>query len=140
MELDEYIRGATFTVNDRIVWNIDHDDDYVSRFRYDIRMKHLDAASRLSGSSHRDAPASHQRRGGTSDSSVIKPRRSTGVCYAYNGESTPNVWTNVNHCRGKDKCKFQHRCMICGNFDHAAYETKDCAAQPRARTPFPRQK
>src|ERR1700676_2421510 len=71
MELDEYIRGATFTVNDRIVWNIDHDDDYVSRFRYDIRMKHLDAASRFSGSSHRDAPASHQRRGGTSDSSVI---------------------------------------------------------------------
>jgi hypothetical protein len=139
MELDEYIRGATFTVNDRIVWNIDHDDDYVSRFRYDIRMKHLDAASRLSGSSHRDAPASHQRRGGTSDSSVIKPRRSTGVCYAYNGESTPNVWTNVNHCRGKDKCKFQHKCMICAG-DHAVYENKDCAAQTRARTPLPRHK
>src|ERR1700737_3576487 len=78
-------------------------------------------------------------RGGTSDSSVIKPRRSTGVCYAYNGESTPNVWTNVNHCRGKDKCKFQHKCMICAG-DHAVYENKDCAAQTRARTPLPRHK
>jgi hypothetical protein len=139
MELDEYIRGATFTVNDRIVWNIDHDDDYVSQYKYNIRMKHLDTASRLSGSSHRDVPPSLQRRGGNSDSTVIKPRRSTGTCYAYNGESTPNVWTNVNHCRGKDKCKFQHKCMICAG-DHAVYENKDCAAQTRARAPLPRHK
>src|SRR6202171_5096656 len=139
MELDEYVRGATFKVNAHTVWNIDHDDDYVSQYKYNIRMKHLDTASRLSGSSHRDVPASLQRRGGNSDSTVIKPRRSTGTCYAYNGESTPNVWTNVNHCRGKDKCKFQHKCMICAG-DHAVYENKDCAAQTRARTPLPRHK
>src|SRR6202048_2315935 len=66
MELDEYIRGATFTVNDRIVWNIDHDDDYVSQYKYNIRMKHLDAASRpnTSTSSQRGTLSSTLRRGG----------------------------------------------------------------------------
>src|ERR1700694_4618230 len=37
MELDEYIRGAAFTVNQQVVWNVDHDDDHVSRLQCDIR-------------------------------------------------------------------------------------------------------
>jgi hypothetical protein len=138
MEFDEYIRGAAFTVNGRTVWSIDRDDDYVSRFKYDIRFKHLDAASRPSSSfSQRGTVASNRR--GNSDSTVTNSRRSTGICYAYNGELKPNEWTNVNHCRGKDKCKFLHKCMICG-YDHAVYENNVCAAQPRARTPVARHK
>jgi len=140
IELDEYIRGAAFKVNDHIVWSIDRDDDYVSTYRYDIRMKHLHAASRTSTAStspsQRDAPPSNLPRGGNSASTVAKPRRSLNICYAYNGEVRPNEWTNINHCRGKDKCKFQHKCMICA-CDHAVYENKDCAARPRARTSTP---
>jgi hypothetical protein len=141
MELDEYVRGATFKVNAHTVWSIDHDDDYVSQYKYNIRMKHLDAASRpnTSTSSQRGTLSSTLRRGGNNDSNVTKPRRSTGICYAYNGEVRPNEWTNTNHCRGKDQCKFQHKCMICG-FDHAVYENNVCAAQPRARTPVARHK
>src|SRR6202165_40951 len=141
MELDEYIRGATFKVNAHTVWSIDHDDDYVSQYKYNIRMKHLDVVSRqnTSTSSQRGTLSSTLRRGGNNDSNVTKPRRSTGICYAYNGEVRPNEWTNTNHCRGKDQCKFQHKCMICG-FDHAVYENNVCAAQPRARTPVARHK
>ena len=141
MELDEYVRGATFKVNGHTVWSIDHNDDYVSQYKYNIRMKHLDAASRPSTStaSQRGTLSSTQRRGGNSNSSVSKPRRSVAICYAYNGEVRPNEWTNVNHCRGANQCKFRHKRMICG-FDHAVYESASCASQPRARAPIIRHK
>ena len=136
--LDTHIRSTEHT-DGPIVWTVDADDDEVSQFKADIRYGHQ-VQLRAVPSSQRGTSSSTQRRVGSSDSTATKARRSIGICYAYNGELRPNEWSNVNHCRGKDKCKFQHRCMICGNFDHAAYETKDCAAQPRARTPFPRQK
>ena len=136
IELDEYIRGASFKVNDSVVWSIEQDDDYVSTFRYDIRMKHLHAACHTraaSTPSQRVAPPSSTPRGGISASTVSKVRRSYNICYAYNGEVTPNVWTNINHCRGKDKCRFQHKCMICAG-EHAVYENKDCNV--RTKAPF----
>ena len=139
IELDEYIRGASFKVNDSVVWSIEQDDDYVSTFRYDIRMKHLHAASHTSAAStpsQRVAPPSSTPRGGISASTVSKVRRSYNICYAYNGEVTPNVWTNINHCRGKDKCRFQHKCMICAG-EHAVYENKDCIVRTKARTSTP---
>jgi hypothetical protein len=136
-ELDAHIR-STEHMDAPIVWTVDADDDEVSQFKADIRYGHQ-GELRAVPSSQSGTSSSTQRRGGNSNSSVSKPRRSVAICYAYNGEVRPNEWTNVNHCRGANQCKFRHKCMICG-FDHAVYESASCASQPRARAPIIRHK
>jgi hypothetical protein len=142
MELDEYIRGAAFTVNEQVVWNVDHDDDHVSRFKYDISFNHRDVSrvsnSTYTPSSQRGAHSNARRSGGNASNSNIssKPRN---VCYAYNGlNSSTGEWTNSSHCLGADRCKFSHRCMHCKVEGHAIYERAECAAHPRVRA-APRQ-
>jgi hypothetical protein len=140
MELDEYIRGDAFTVNDHIVWSIDRDDDHVSRFKYDIQFKHQDAsrAAPTYTTSQRGAHSNARRSGGNASNSNAssKPRN---VCYAYNGlNSSTNEWTTSSHCLGAERCKFSHRCMHCHMEGHAIYERAECNAHPRART-APRQ-
>ena len=135
-ELDGYIRGNTSIVDDRIVWSIDLDDDYVSQFKYDIRYKHQDA-SRIN-TTQRSAPVQARRSGGNA-SNTTSSNKSRNVCYAYNGfNSTTNEWNNISHCRGADRCKFAHRCLHCKAEGHAIYERAECAANPRV-LPAPRQ-
>jgi len=136
MELDEYIRGDAFTVNDHIVWSVDRDDDHVSRFKYDIRFKHQDAsraAATYTTTSQRGAHSNTRRSGGNASNSNAssKPRN---VCYAFNGlNSSTGEWTSSSHCLGADRCKFGHRCLHCKLEGHAVYERADCNAQPKTR-------
>jgi hypothetical protein len=135
MELDEYIRGSSFTVNEPVVWSIDREDDYVSRFKYDIRFKHQDASrvSTNAPSSQRGA-YSNTRRSGSVASGGNTSNKSRNVCYAYNGlNSSTGEWTNSSVCLGADRCKFGHRCMHCHSEGHAIYERPECNAHPRVR-------
>jgi hypothetical protein len=134
-ELDEYIRGTSFAVNEPVVWSIDREDDYVSRFKYDIRFKHQDASrvSTNAPSSQRGA-YSNTRRSGSIASSSNTSNKSRNVCYAYNGlNSSTGEWTNSSVCLGADRCKFAHRCMHCHSEGHAIYERPECNAHPRVR-------
>jgi hypothetical protein len=134
-DLDEYVRGESFTVNDHIVWSIDHDDDHVSQYKYDIRFKHQDATSRVhvqhTPSTQRGTHSNVRRSSGAGSNSTIsaKPRR---TCYAYNGDNGKE-WTNANYCRGAEQCKFTHRCIVCKAEGHAAYESAECLNKPRIK-------
>src|SRR5260370_15803747 len=143
-ELDEYVRGASFTVNGHIVWSVDHDDDHVSQYRYEIRFKHQDATSRANGVyttfSQRGAHNNARRSSGSATSSSSSTSsKQRNVCYAYNGlNSSTGEWTNVSQCLGIERCKFSHRCMYCNMDGHAIYDRPECNSQPRVRA-APRQ-
>jgi hypothetical protein len=132
--LDTHIRSSEY-VEGPIVWTVDANDDEVSSFRTDIRLGHqlaLRATPALVASAAvtRSTP-SNTRRGSDSGSQNSK-RKSMSVCYAYNGEVRPNEFTNINHCRGNELCRYLHLCLVCSG-KHAVYENKDCAARPRSR-------
>jgi len=132
--VDSHIRSSEY-LDGPIVWTVDANDDEVSAFRTEIRLGHQLAlratpAPVASATTSRTTP-SNARRGGDGSSSTSK-RKSNSICYAYNGEMRPNEFTNANHCRGNEQCRYQHLCLVCSG-KHAVYENKDCAARPRSR-------
>jgi hypothetical protein len=137
MDLDEYIRGATFAVDEPIVWSIDRDDEYISRFRHDIRSKHHDitrVSSSYALSNQRGALISARGNGVNVSNTFASSRKR--VCFAYNGlNSTTSQWDSSSHCLGAHRCKFAHKCIHCNVDGHAIYERAECAAHPRVRPP-----
>jgi hypothetical protein len=146
MEMDTYVRGSGFVIGDHVVWSIDHDDDHVSQFRLDIRLGHqqLDVASRARAatpSTRRGGPTGGVgRRGGNHGGGATSSRQrdEPNVCFRFNGELSPHVWTERTHCSESAVCKFQHKCIVCRG-DHPAFANPQCAAKPRER-PAPRQR
>jgi len=149
MELDTYIRGDdAFTVNERIVWSIDRDDDHVSRYLYDIRFNHRAMQSRpppaqptqsTPRGAYSNARRSSTGSGINASNSNSSKEKSPLPCFMYNGyNKTVNEWNSTSHCYGDASCKFTHRCVHCKVVGHAIYERAECAAHARPVVP-PRQ-
>src|ERR1700730_113513 len=133
-ELDDWIRGERFKLDDHVLWDFHHRHTTLNNHLHRIQLAHLSGARQFvhnalqeralrksaAGGAHSTAPSSFRRR----------DNKSVGVCYAYNGEQSIGEWSSTNYCRGADQCKFAHKCAQCYG-DHAMYENSVCAAKPK---------
>ena len=133
-ELDDWIRGERFKVDDHVLWDFHHRHTTLNNRLHRIQLAHLSGARQFvhnalqeraqrknaAGGAHSTAPSIFRRR----------DNKSVGVCYAYNGEKSIGEWSSTNYCRGADQCKFAHKCAQCYG-DHAMYENSVCAAKPK---------
>jgi len=133
-ELDDWIRGERFKLDDHVLWDFHHRHTTLNNRLHRIQLAHLSGARQFvhnalqeraqrknaAGGAHSTAPSIFRRR----------DNKSVGVCYAYNGEKSIGEWSSTNYCRGADQCKFAHKCAQCYG-DHAMYDNSMCAAKPK---------
>lgn len=138
MQLDDWIRSERFKVDDRVVWDFNFRNNRLESKLRGIQLDQLASARSFqqhqravrkftASSANSDASSATAARGGSNRRSDKK-----SVCYAYNGEKSPGIWTSTNQCRGADHggCKFNHQCANCGE-PHPMYENPMCDAKSR---------
>jgi hypothetical protein len=136
IELDDWIRGERFKVNDQVVWDFHHRNTTLNNRLHRIQLAHLSGQRHFVLSTlqeraqRKNAGGAHSIALSNNSNTRRRDNKSVSVCYAYNGEKSIGEWTSTNYCRGADQCRFAHKCAQCYG-DHAMYDNSVCAAKPK---------